>query len=121
MSALTRTHIAGVSGAPLCGAAPTERDISLRNFRCLGARAVKAWGLCGACVEKVPADCFPAGLFWSERGAVACAAHAPYRGSDTWRWERWRRITPKVLAEIVRQGGIAGRSPRCEVCGKEAA
>ena len=34
----------------------------------------------------------PAPLLWSERGAVTCADHAPYKGSDTWRWERWQRV-----------------------------
>ena len=28
-------------------------------------------------------------LYWSERGAVCCAEHMPWPGTDTWIWERW--------------------------------
>lgn len=54
-------------------------------------------------------------LCWSEDGVVGCdlPGHAPYRGSDTWRRERWKTITPKVAAEIIRQDG---KMVECECC-----
>jgi len=54
-------------------------------------------------------------LYWSERGQIGCAlpGHAPYRGTDTWVWERWRPITPREAAEFERD---VGRPPACEVC-----
>lgn len=52
-------------------------------------------------------------LFWSERGEVACAMHAPYPGSDTWNWERWTVMTE----EHKRQWAIEVRRPAaCEIC-----
>ncbi len=52
----------------------------------------------------------PTTLYWSERGRIACAEHAPVRGSDTWRWERWQPVPAEVL-ELPRlrrfsRGGI---------------
>ena len=46
-------------------------------------------------------------LFWSERGAITCGKHAPYRGSDTWRWERWAPVpecaeTAALICETCR-------------------
>ncbi len=55
-------------------------------------------------------------LFWSERGAVCCALHAPYPGTDTWIWERWRLITGAEQQEWAR---AVGSAPRCEICRKE--
>ena len=52
-------------------------------------------------------------LFWSERGEVACAAHAPYPGTDTWKWERWRQLTEEEAREWTRQ---LGHAPKCETC-----
>ncbi len=52
-------------------------------------------------------------LFWSERGEVCCATHAPYPGTDTWRWERWRLLTEEESREWSRQ---TGRPPKCETC-----
>lgn len=31
-------------------------------------------------------------LVWNQSGQVNCAEHAPYRGSDTWKNERWSRV-----------------------------
>lgn len=56
-------------------------------------------------------------IFWSEKGEVNCEKHAPYRGSDTWIWERWSEITPEVIAEIDRAGTTF--KAVCEVCGAE--
>ena len=53
-------------------------------------------------------------LFWSERGEVTCATHAPYPGSDTWNWERWSPMTEEERREWTR---LLGRAPECEVCG----
>ncbi len=55
-------------------------------------------------------------LFWSERGAVCCALHAPYPGTDTWIWERWRLITDAEQQEWTR---TVGSAPCCEICRKE--
>jgi len=52
-------------------------------------------------------------LFWSELGEMCCATHAPYPGSDTWRWERWRSMTEAEKREWTRQ---TGHPPKCEVC-----
>jgi hypothetical protein len=52
-------------------------------------------------------------MFWSERGEVCCATHAPYPGTDTWRWERWRPMKEEEMREWTRQ---LGRPPKCEAC-----
>ncbi len=54
----------------------------------------------------------PTGLYWSERGEIACAKHTPYEGSDTWIWERWAPLPVAAIAE-------ADYALRCETCGKE--
>ena len=52
-------------------------------------------------------------LFWSERGEIACAQHAPYPGTETWTWERWSPMT-----ETERQAWmqLLKRAPECEGC-----
>lgn len=62
-------------------------------------------------------------VYFSERGAIACGIHAPYPGSDTFRWERWRRVTPAIAQEWARQAAEMGLAPemKCETCGKVAA
>ncbi len=54
-------------------------------------------------------------LFWSERGRVGCSipGHAPYQGTDTWVWERWKKVTPREAAQFERE---VGRPIACEVC-----
>jgi len=54
-------------------------------------------------------------LYWSERGQIGCTTpgHAPYPGSDTWVWERWKRISPRQAEEFERE---VGRPPSCETC-----
>jgi hypothetical protein len=54
-------------------------------------------------------------LLWSERGQTGCSlpGHAPYRGSDTWVWERWRKVTPREAAAFERE---LGRPIACECC-----
>lgn len=46
-------------------------------------------------------------LYWSERGQIGCLlpGHAPYRGTDTWVWERWKAITSREAAEFEREVG----------------
>lgn len=61
-------------------------------------------------------------IFWSEQGECACEEHAPYRGSDTWRSERWNEITPDALVEIRREeGGTVPEWMKCETCGARPA
>jgi hypothetical protein len=50
-------------------------------------------------------------LFWSCTGRIECAIHAPARDSDTWKLERWKRMTPDEI-EAMHHEGIEG----CEVC-----
>lgn len=54
-------------------------------------------------------------LRWSERGQIGCElpGHAPYQGTDTWIWERWKKITPREVAEFERE---LGHPPECEAC-----
>ena len=59
----------------------------------------------------------PTGLFWSQRGEIACAAHTPYVGSDTWIWDRWEPMPQEAAHGYAQRGYVA----RCESCGKEAA
>lgn len=62
-------------------------------------------------------------LFWNERGRVACAKHAPGKGTDTWKWERWRRIATAELAvahayavDLGSMNGVPDPGLRCESC-----
>ncbi len=52
-------------------------------------------------------------LFWSERGEVCCATHAPYPGSDTWIWQRW---SPMTESDKKAWTQVLNRAPACEVC-----
>jgi hypothetical protein len=52
-------------------------------------------------------------LLWNEEGRIECAQHAPYRGSDSWVFGRWRPIRP---CEAVDFAAEIGRPPRCETC-----
>jgi hypothetical protein len=52
-------------------------------------------------------------MFWSERGEVACAMHAPYPGTDTWNWERWMPMNEEERQEWSR---TVGSAPKCEIC-----
>ena len=52
-------------------------------------------------------------LYSSERGSVCCLADAPYRGSDTWVWERWRAMTASEIEEFTAE---LGKPPCCECC-----
>ena len=42
----------------------------------------------------------PTGLFWSKRGEVACADHAPQSDKDRWRAEGWRAILPAEMKRL---------------------
>ncbi len=55
-----------------------------------------------------------AGLFYGQSGEITCAEHAPYHGTDTWRWGKFRRITEALEAAFV----AAGMKPTCESCGR---
>ena len=58
-------------------------------------------------------------LYWNERGQTGCSqpGHAPYRGTDTWVWERWRRITLREAVAFERE---LGHAVTCEVCAVRA-
>ena len=60
----------------------------------------------------------PTGLYWSERGAIGCAAHTPFEGSDTWNWERWEPVPVEAIDIAKTEAGL--RTPRCETCGRAA-
>lgn len=52
-------------------------------------------------------------LWWSAEGQIACDAHKPRQGSDTFRFAKWAPMTnadAKSLAQSI------GRSPTCETC-----
>ena len=57
-------------------------------------------------------------LYWGETGRINCERHMPYRGSDTWRSERWRPITVAEAAAFERE---AGQPASCETCNAIAA
>lgn len=61
-------------------------------------------------------------LFWNSDGQTGCdlPGHAPHKGSDTWRRERWQRITAKAMKTIVLNMRPDETVPACEVC-KQAA
>ncbi len=54
-------------------------------------------------------------LLWSERGRVGCSisGHAPYRGTDTWIWEQWKKVTARDATQFERE---VGRPIACETC-----
>ena len=60
----------------------------------------------------------PTGLYWSERGHIACARHTPYEGSDTWTWERWEPVPMEAVK--LSEDEVEYAAPRCETCGREA-
>jgi hypothetical protein len=50
-------------------------------------------------------------ILWNERGQIGCTlpGHAPHKGSDTWRFEHWKRIPDGVAKED-------GTPYQCETC-----
>ena len=54
-------------------------------------------------------------LLWSEQGQIGCTlpGHAPYRGSDTYYYERWRKMSAASQAAFARD---VGHPPECETC-----
>lgn len=53
-------------------------------------------------------------LFWSKRGDVACAVHAPEAESERWRAEGWCRIPTSA----IRRRGLEYQCPRCAPDGR---
>jgi len=49
-------------------------------------------------------------LFWSKRGRVACAVHAPEQYSDTWTVEGWDRIPD----DAQRRHGLTYQCQHCD-------
>lgn len=61
------------------------------------------------------------GLYVSEDGRVECAEHAPYAGTDTWRFGHYIRIdaeAERIWLDEERLAGVLEIPPRCEACGK---
>lgn len=56
----------------------------------------------------------PDGLYWSKRGEVACAAHAPNVESPRWGLERWCPIPHDANG----RHGLAYQCPRCAPDGR---
>ena len=52
-------------------------------------------------------------LYWAEDGSIACLDHAPYQGSDTWAWGRWRAMTDADRAAMEAE---SGQPAACECC-----
>jgi hypothetical protein len=57
-------------------------------------------------------------LYSSEDGRVECPDHAPYRGSDTWHFGRYRRMTAIEQASLRMEldGSVRPDEPLCEIC-----
>lgn len=59
-------------------------------------------------------------IYFSERGEIACGEHAPYPGSDTFRFDGWRVVTPaiaKAWADEANRTGLVSPEMKCETCG----
>lgn len=60
-------------------------------------------------------------LLWNERGQIGCTlpGHAPHKGSDTWKFEHWKKIPP---GEFRKEGdtvfGLRDTPLVCELCSK---
>jgi CheY-like chemotaxis protein len=87
-------------------------DVVLKPFteeQLLEAVARALSGATGAAPpERIRSERSPEDLFWSKRGEVACARHAPSNDSDRWRAERWEPI-PATAGEH----GIAYQCKHC--------
>ena len=56
-------------------------------------------------------------LYWSNKGEVACEAHAPDQDSDRWVREGWQ---PMGKVETIMYGSQLGGPPRCGICDAQA-
>jgi hypothetical protein len=54
-----------------------------------------------------------AALYSSEKGSIACKDHAPIKGSDTWRFDRWKPMTADDVEAFERE---LGHKIACETC-----
>jgi hypothetical protein len=52
-------------------------------------------------------------LLMSEGGEIACERHAPYAGSDSRVWGRWRAMRTSERVDFQAE---VGRQPSCETC-----
>jgi hypothetical protein len=62
------------------------------------------------------------GLYWSERGEIACHRHGPAIGTDTWIWDRWSFMDDDTRILYAAEIGCCALEheqcpPRCETCG----
>lgn len=62
-------------------------------------------------VEQPPTKA--ATLYSSEKGSIACKEHTPIKGSDSWRFDRWRKMTTDDIAAFERE---LGHPIACETC-----
>jgi len=74
---------------------------------CLPDQLVYALERIFAALPKAPDDSAPA-LFWSKKGMVACATHAPAAGSPAWIAQGWQRVPPSQRA--------VGAAMQCQFC-----
>lgn len=49
-------------------------------------------------------------LFWNNNGRIACERHAPAKGTDTWKSERWSKVPQAAYASgfIIKCEGSHG-------------
>src|SRR5690242_14530174 len=52
-------------------------------------------------------------LYSSEKGAIACKDHAPHKGTDSWKFDRWRKMTAEDIEAFERE---LGHKIACESC-----
>ena len=52
-------------------------------------------------------------LYSSEKGEIACKDHAPSKSSDSWRFDRWRKMTADDVAAFEKE---LGHKIACEAC-----
>jgi hypothetical protein len=61
--------------------------------------------------QKKKADAETPALLWNERGQIGCTipGHAPHKGTDTWKFEHWKKIPEGTVKED-------GSPYACETC-----
>ena len=53
-------------------------------------------------------------IYLANTGEMACEKHTPYRGSDTWLWDGWARVTRAEVREAKRISfALKCEHPRC--------
>jgi hypothetical protein len=82
------------------------------NERGLGA--CNATPVCEGCTKQEARERakLKPGLYWNERGMINCQEHTPYKGSDTWIFEHWKKID-RASAKEAKEKGM---ELACETC-----